>query len=659
MLRCIRYQPLLYQPFLLAFLIPALAGAAPATKTTENGTTPFTPVFAELMGSLDARSLKPGSQLLLKVRVAWKNDDCRLREGAILRGHVLQVNPSTRENRISQIALSIDQAECNGPDLVPMSLSVVAMLAPDPAEATNLQAYAPLDASPVAAGGSSASSTSVLRSVTAAASVAENSSMPADAPKRIAPGGVYGLSGIKLSIGTGPQESSVLLDKGHNVTLGPHTQFVMVPASLLVHKTETGLASRAPGSVASNVNGSASNANGASARAMPALPPEPDVEVCAPPSCNTVLSVDTATEAHSAASFSLHELGYAPRSGIEMDRFGHDAALAYLGKNQLLVTFNPHTLIHRASNEGSSSRIVRAVLLELPSMHVIRSVDWHLLDRKQYLWPAGEDRVLAHVGNELRVYGPGLRIEQRIPLDGPLAWVRVAPSKRNFVVGVVIERHSRDLHAQLVAESNVEPEEDVETRILDVNFNTIAAAVRSSRYLPPELTDEGEVGIYSQGNNRWHLVEHTWNRESRSIAHLISYCMPRVSSMEPDLLFVLTCDRASGMSYKVLRPDGKPLLKGFSPSAEVEQSARGSDPGDTFVVSVTQADRALAPGEFFHPFDLIDEQLAVYRASNGKRIFATRVDSPTPAEQAYALAPGGGELAVLCGEQISLYALPQ
>jgi hypothetical protein len=653
MLRCIRYQPLL-----LAFLIPALVSAAPATKTAESSTTPFTPVFAELMGSLDAKSLKPGSQLLLKVKVAWKNDDCRLREGAILRGHVLQVNPSTKENRVSQIAVSIDQAECNGPDLVPMQLSLVAMLAPDPAEAAHLQAYAPLSNSLVATGVSSGSSTSALRSVTAAASVAENSPMPVDVPKRLAPGGVYGIPGITLSVGTGPEDSSVLLDKGHNVALQPYTRFVMVPSTLLVHKTESGLTSRASESPSSNANGSASNASGALPKATPAPPAESDIDVCAPPSCNTILAADTVSEGRSASSFSLRDLGYAPRYGIEIDGFGHDAALAYLGRNQLLVTFNPHTLIRRASGESSSSRIVRAVLLELPSMRVTRTVDWHLVDRNQYLWSAGPDRVLAHVGNELRLYGPDLRIVQRIELGRPLAWVRVAPSKKNFAVGVVIERHSREVHTQLAAESATEPEEDIEIRILDAGFNTVATAVRSSRYLPPVLTDEGEVGLYSQGNSRWHLVEHNWSHQTKSITHLTSSCMPRISSMEPDLLFVLTCDRTSGVTYRVLQPDGKPLLKGFSPSSELEQSARGSDPGQEFVISIAQADRPLMPGEVFHPSDLTDEQLAVYRASDGKRMFATRIAEPAAAAQAYALAPGGENLAVLSGEQILLYAIP-
>jgi hypothetical protein len=289
---------------------------------------------------------------------------------------------------------------------------------------------------------------------------------------------------------------------------------------------------------------------------------------------------------------------------------------------------------------------------------VIRTVDWRIADRKQYLWPAGEDRVLAHVGNELRVYGPDLKIERRIELEGPLAWVRVAPSKKTFAIGVIEERHSKELHAQLVAESNMEPEEDIEVRILDADFRTMVTAMRSSRFMAPVLTDSGEVGIYQQGNDRFHLVEHTWDHQTHSIAHVVSTCMPQVSSIAPELLFVVTCGRSGGAKYRVLRPDGHPLLQGVSSSEELGQGAHGSSPAEAFVVGIAEANRSLSPGEVFHPSDLKDERFAVYRDIDGKRIFATRVDSPAPTREAYALAPGAGELAVLSADQISLYRIP-
>ena len=636
----------------------------PAAQAAVNSAAPaFTPIHAELVGPMEARLLKPGSPLLLKVKDAWQNDDCKLREGSILKGHVVVANVSSKEDRISKVALLVDEAECNGPTLVPMPLAVAAMMAPDPNEAGHTQEYSPLTDGPVALGSRSGGGTNSMRSLSAAAIIAQNSAMPVSAPQHMALGDVIGISGLKMSVGTGPEYSTVLSNKGRNVSLQRDTQFVLVPAALIRRAEPTSESAAAHQGAATSVRAGATAVPVTAALVKadvpkaPPKPPEPDVEVCEPPSCSMALpAADMVGVGRAAKSFSLHELGYAPRYGVEMDDFNHDAALAYLGPDRLLVTFNPHTLIRRAEEDWDSARVIRAALLDTATLKVIRTVDWHVSDRRQYLWPVGDDRVLVHVGAELRVYGPDLKIERRIELDGPLAWVRVAPSRKVFAIGVIEERHTKELHAQLVAESHREPEEDVEVRIMDEDFRTMVTAMRSSRFMAPVLTDTGEVGMYLQGSDRYHLVEHTWDHQTRSIAHLESSCMPHVSSISPGLLFVASCARNGDTKYKVLRTDGRPLLQGGSSSDEVGLGAQGM--GAVFVVGIAKVNRPLASGDVFHPSDLREERLDVYRSANGHRVFAARVDSPAPTREAYALAPAGGELAVLSAEQISLYRLP-
>ena len=153
-------------------------------------------------------------------------------------------------------------------------------------------------------------------------------------------------------------------------------------------------------------------------------------------------------------------------------------------------------------------------------------------------------------------------------------------------------------------------------------------------------------------------MEYTWDHQTHSIAYVKSACMPQISSIAPDLLFVVTCSRSAGAKYRVLRRDGSLLLQGSSSAEELGQVARGTRRGKAFVVGIAQADCAIVPGGYFYPSDLRKEHLAVYRAMDGKRIFTTHVDSPPPTREAYALAPGAGELAVLSAEQISLYSVP-
>ena len=91
--------------------------------------------------------------------------------------------------------------------------------------------------------------------------------------------------------------------------------------------------------------------------------------------------------------------------------------LAYLGPRELLVAFNPHLLAprHALGQSGSTVRVIRAALVDTETLRVIRTMDWELPDNREYIWPLTEGRVLVHVGSELRVYGEGLNISNRIP----------------------------------------------------------------------------------------------------------------------------------------------------------------------------------------------------------------------------------------------------
>lgn len=299
---------------------------------------------------------------------------------------------------------------------------------------------------------------------------------------------------------------------------------------------------------------------------------------------------------------------------------------------------------------------MRGILFDLQTLKVEQTLEWRVLDTGQYLWPAGSDKALIHVGKELRLYGPKLKSEQKVALDGPLAFVRVSPSGTYFAVGVVHERHSEATHRELLESEERAPEEDVEVRVLDVNFRILASVLRSSRDVPPVLSDEGEISIPAIGKNRWRIVEHSWDGQRRVRAQVNSTCMPTVETLPSDMLFVIGCDRqADGKWYRVLRGDGRPVLKGWSSSAELEQTAMAAS--GAFAVRIAKATKAMAADAIFRATDLEAEHIAVYRAKNGQRVFAVGMPSPVPTLQTFALAPGGDQLAVLSQDHIAFYPL--
>jgi hypothetical protein len=630
------------------------------------------PVKADLVRPLDASRIKVGDSILAKVATKWISPQCTLRQGAILTGRIVAQTAHSKTDKTSQIALLFESGQCDGRDMKPLPLSVVAVLSVDPILAASSYGNQPLsEATGLGIGGSGGGGAGVgvgggggsLRSVTTAAAISYNSPSKYTGPTSVLPGQVIGVRGMKLNVGSGPEGSSILSASGHDVRLEINAQFLLVPNPSAAAPV---VAAAAAKTVAASVPPPATaSAGSASATTTPDVTDAPDdTEICVPPRCNDALAPpESEIKPTSAeATLSVKDLGYTPvRRDHEMYSFDYGSAISYLGTKELLFTFNPHTLVPRTGTESEFAklRIIRAVLISVPDKRIEKTINWKVPDDRQYLWRVASDRVLIHVGRELRLYGPGLKEEQKLPLSGPLAFVSASPSAKYFAVGVIQERHSETVHRQLKDAEEVDPEEDVEIKVLDSNLHPLATVMRSSRSAPPVLSDNGEIRIVSAGKNRWQIIEETWESQRHLLTQINSACRPETTTLPPELLFVVGCSRqTAGKWYRVLRPDGKPVLRGTSPVAEFEQTAAGVATANAFTIGMAEAAKSIVSDSAFHASDLASERIAVYRAENGGRVFALTITSPVPTVQTFVLSPDGSQLAVMSGEQIAFYEVP-
>jgi hypothetical protein len=643
----------------LLFACPFLLWAAQAAAQDH------APLQVDLVRAIDAARVKVGDPVFAKVAMKWKSPECSLAQGAVLQGRIVAETAHTRANPTSEIALLFESAQCDGNAMRPLPLTVAAVLSEDPRDDESEYDSQPLsDAVGLAVGGlvggpSGASlrgsASGGLRSVSAAAATVELSPTEYKGPTSIMPGQVLGIKGLKLNVGGGPEGSSVLTASGHNVRLEYRAQLVLVPN---LRATAPIAAGASPTEV---VPPNAAPSPGAKEAETPAEVDE--TEVCLPPDCSVAVVPKESEIATAAwATLSVKNLGYTPvRADHEMYGFEYSSAVSYLGPNEVLLTFNPHELVQRsvAESKFSTLRTIRAVLINVQDKKVEKTVDWKVPDAQQYQWPIGRDHVLVHVGRELRLYGPGLKLEHRISLNGPLAFVRTSPASGYLAIGEIQERHSDLVHKQLRDAEEREPEEDVEIKVLDADFHVLATVQRSSRSAPPVLSNHGEIRLARLGKNRWQINDDAWDGQKHPLAVLNSTCAPEITTLPPDLLFVIGCDREStGKWYRVLEPSGKPVLKGWSASAEIEQTAEGVASGGDFAIGMAEAAKSIAADSAFQTSDLAGERIAVYRAENGERLFAITINSPMPAVQSFALSPNGDLLAVLQGDQLAFYKVP-
>jgi hypothetical protein len=141
----------------------------------------------------------------------------------------------------------------------------------------------------------------------------------------------------------------------------------------------------------------------------------------------------------------------------------------------------------------------------------------------------------------------------------------------------------------------------------------------------------------------------TWENKSVTLAQFESFCVPKLSSVAPDHLFLVTCDAFGTLLYRVLQADGKLVLRGTSHPQDESHDALGDAHSHLFAVKVVQDNQGLKSDT---------EEVHVYRSSDGKQLMAARVDVSPTNRGSFALSPDGSQLAVLSGTQIRLFAVP-
>jgi hypothetical protein len=644
----------------LVGLTTVLALSSPAFSADTTAKLGITPVRAELMTSVYAHKLQVGSTIFARVLADWRGADCVLNTGSILEAHVVSVVPHTKIAKGSELDLAFTRAQCGAPKLKDFQLLLAAMAAPQEQQDQGIFSD-PLPFNPLAGTQQS------MVNYQAAASVSwelRSQIGPSPAAGHIKMGDVSNIKGLKLSVGTGPENSSVLSSKDHDVSVEMHTELLLVPAQGVIPRAapSSGAAESASAAASGASAASASDATAANP-AVPAEPPVADIDTCEPPQCNVALPSGNASDMGSAAaSISISQLGYVLRPQQAMTSFDFNEALAYLGPRELLVAFNPHIMTQRHSlgSAGRTVRVIRAAVVDTETRRVTHTVDWEMPDNGRFLWPLDQGRVLVHVGSELRVYGEGLKILNRVPLDGPLAFVRVTPDGNFTAIGVIHERHTSELHAQLKESMDgAEPDEDVDIQVLNRNFEPIAKSTSRSGLVAPTLLNEGQAQLLAQPGMRYRIAMMPWSKQRSTLARFNSSCTPELSSIAPDLIFLVSCEKETEeFEYRVLRPDGKLALKGFSTMNEFGYAAEGSANHEAFVVKTVQSSRPVPFGAAFSAADFSQEQLDVYRAADGRRMLRVLVGSPSSSRDGFALAPDGSELAVLNRDQIAVYSVP-
>lgn len=613
------------------------------------------PLLVQLLAPLDAGKLSTGSRVIAKARVDWSDAGCRLRAGSVVTGHVTEVTPKSNLAKGSAIAIVFDQADCDG-HLSSVDLRLFAIVAaPELDEGRPLTDREGLLRSMKE---NSATGTGPLQVQREDVLVNRSHSSSVKVPTTFAAGQVVGLSKIMLSVGTGTGGASVLSSAKGNVRLDPATRLILIyhPAAkpaLDVSATPPHAAAAAPALARSSPADSINHP-------VPTAPVEAaevdETEICTA-SCTVLAAAEPSLEAKASLSLPLAGLGSIPHNHGSYGAFDFESTLTYLDSQNLLFTYDPHSLRQRTPNgiHGESMRTIRAVLLDPDTLAVKRVLDWLVQGESQYLWPTVEGGILVHMGHHLRLFGPGLEVRRDLLLAGQLVFVSQSPNGQHIAVGTTHERYTRDTYLELLSVLKREPEEDTDVQLFDGDFKLLLTTRQSSSQPSTVMSNAGELRVHSLGRGRWHIKEYSWDGAERTIATTRSDCHPDLVTLPSSLVFVIGCGGVPSKHwYRVMRLDGHTILKRLGSSQEIEQTSSSRNFTD-FAVRVVRTHFANPPGKVFRKEGLQRGEIAVFRVSDAKRLLSIIASGVSLAEQSFSLSPSGRQLAVLSDTAIAVY----
>lgn len=612
------------------------------------------PMEVELVHSLSSGGLHVGDEVLGKLRADWTDGICHLAEASVVHGEVKKVSDAS--SRHGEIALEFRYG-CR--ELDPQRLVWIALLAPDP-NAVDPSGHAvmrQLFRSPSFGEGGGLGSAGNTQSNHVDMAGRQNATMPLSfeegesdrkrtRPEAVKTGEVWKLPRRKLEVGSGPDGSTVLLSTDRQATLPAGAVLILLPESVAVVRPVEDV--------------SASVATVAAPKVIKASLPAP-MAACVEPWCHRVmLSEARAAEAMPQQRISLEGLGYRRLKAAEMQDLEFGAAVAYLGSDHLLFTFNPHTLVERTKDDAPEDRphMVRAVLLNVVTGVAERTLEWRVANDAQYLWILGGERVLVHDGDRLCWLDGSLREEHSFELGGRLAFLRISPDRKHYAIGVIRELHTRQEHAELTRSDANGPEERVVIHMLDEKLEPVSEGIAGSRAMPQLLLDSGRVELRRTQGSQYYLREYLWNSgEHHDFARIGSSCVPKLNSVSVGLITVEGCDGLNlDHFFRVIRTGGDPVLEGVVHWREFSPLAAGG--GGVFALTVPEGGDGYVRERSFHGADLSRETVGVYRASDGHELMEVKLRLASPTRQPVAFSPGGSRMAVLDGEEICIYAVP-
>ncbi len=367
----------------------------------------------------------------------------------------------------------------------------------------------------------------------------------------------------------------------------------------------------------------------------------------------------------------IAELGYRPPGELPAFSYYSLVNLQFIDANHLLFVFNTTGLLHRDSDcsKTDSERLMRAVVLEIPSGRVEKQAEWELYDFSEFLWPLPEGRFALRRCSQLEQVDASLIPRPFINLEGTLEEVLFSPDRSVVLVEEKPEPHlpkpqpTKSGSRSLVPPSPTPPvAADTPAQMLNLDFiriNPLAVIAHSHAPLPVTIPilPQGFLQTLGAPHDRWMVTLQPFEGVQRQVAVIHSICAPQLTAITNSVFLVSMCPNSNQIGYQAYSIQGTLVWQRMEPPNRYSPRFLLAQNGAHFAIETLHATRPLAALDPLNNESIDAQIIDIYDTMTGTLIASVPVSPIYTGGRNADFSPDGTRLAVLEDGAIEIYDL--
>jgi hypothetical protein len=357
----------------------------------------------------------------------------------------------------------------------------------------------------------------------------------------------------------------------------------------------------------------------------------------------------------------VERLGYLAPGKLPAFYYHALVGVHFIDENHLLFTFNIKGLLRRDDKcpNSDSQRMVRTVVLDIPSGKVERQVDWELFDFDNYLWGLGNGEFLLRRCSKLDIVGATLDPQPFIQASGEIQALLFSPDRSVMVVEESSTETGKESAPPQILTSQIGHRPPPGVDVQFIRLHPLAVIARA------QIPIAGAIPVVSQGilealagpHNQWTIDIQPFPGTQRNIVAIHSFCAPTLTAVSNDVFVATMCPKAHEMEHRAYNFQGGSMWTiPFSTDRWLPRFIVTKN-GARFAIETLHLKRSHAALDPLTNEDVDAQVIDIYDTHTGILIGSFRTTPVYTGGENVDFSPDGLRMAVLHDGSIEIYTL--